>query len=102
MLHKCRLHRVQMARLSQSFNRCNLIDRRGMHDRQRQAAIDSAAIHMHRTGSALAMVAAFLSPRKIQVLAQAIEQRRTWIECQSVIRTIDSQCNRYSALGFRD
>jgi len=63
-----------------------------VHDRQRQAGIDVAAIDEHDTGPALAAVAVL--PRGAQAggLAQRIEQGDARFERQRVALAIDVQC----------
>ena len=50
---------------------------------------------MHRARAALAVIAALLGAGQMQVLAQAIEQRRARIEFKRVILAVNFQVNVY-------
>jgi hypothetical protein len=45
-----------------------------LHDRQRQAGIDAAAVDQNRAGAALPMVAALFGAGQTEMVAQRIEQ----------------------------
>jgi hypothetical protein len=77
VLHKSVLHRMQIVRSADTFNRCDL----GvlLHHGKRQAVIDPTAVHMDCAGTALAMVATFLGPGQMQGLAQRVQQGSSWI-----------------------
>jgi hypothetical protein len=51
-----------------------------VHDREREAGVDSSAVEQNRASAALAVITAFLCPRQVQVFAECIEQRRAWIQ----------------------
>jgi hypothetical protein len=59
MPHEGRLHRVQVAGLAQPLDRQDLGAL--VHNGERQAGIDPPPIHQHGTGTALAVIAAFLA-----------------------------------------
>src|SRR5258707_7429053 len=58
MVHKCRLHWVEIAVFFQTLDGRDFIA--GMHHSERQAAIDTLSIDDHRASAALALVAALL------------------------------------------
>ena len=51
-----------------------------VHHGEGQAGIDAPAVHQHRAGAALAVVAALLGAGEAQVFAQGVEQRGARIE----------------------
>jgi hypothetical protein len=65
------LHGMQVAGLAQAFNGGDLVAL--VHDGQREAGVDAAAVHVDGTGSALAVVTAFLGAGETDGLAQAVE-----------------------------
>src|ERR1700739_3794538 len=58
VLDKCCLHGVQIFRLSNAFNRGDLVAL--VHHCEGEAAVHAAAVHMHGACATLAVVAAFL------------------------------------------
>ena len=64
-----------------------------MHDRQRETGVDAPAVHQHRAGAALAVVATFLGARQLQVLAQCVEQRGAGVQLQRLVFAIHVQRN---------
>jgi hypothetical protein len=64
-----------------------------VHDRQRQASVDPAAIGDYSAGIALALIAPLLAACQMQALAQCVEQRRARIEAKRIIPAIDPQLN---------
>ena len=62
-----------------------------VHGGEAQARIHAPAVDMHRARAALAVVASFLRSGQMQVLAEAIEQRRARIELQIVLLAVHTQ-----------
>jgi hypothetical protein len=103
------LHRVQFVRGAQPFDGGDL--RARVHHRQGQAGIDAAAVHQHRAGTALAVVAAFLGAGQVQVLAQCIQQGDAGVQLQRARLAVDLEghlgghrcaCAGGVSLGFCD
>ena len=67
------LQRVQDFALGQALNGRDFFALG--HHGQREAAVHAAAVDQHRAGAALAVVAAFLRARQVEVFAQRVEQR---------------------------
>ncbi|MNC56695.1 hypothetical protein D3C75_1063120 [compost metagenome] len=80
MLDEGRLHRVQPVWRAEAFDGGDL--RALVHHRQRQAGIDAPAVHQHRAGTALAVVAALLAAGQVQVLTQGVEQGDAGVQPQ--------------------
>src|SRR3978361_651142 len=78
MLHEGGLHRMQLFRRAQSFDRGDAGAL--MHDREREAGIDAPPVDDYRAGAALPLIAALFGAGHLQVLAQRIEQRSPGIE----------------------
>ena len=76
------LHGMQMIRLADALDGRDLIRR--VHHGKRQARVHALAVHMHRAGAALAVIAALLGAGQVQVFAQAIEQRGPRIDAQRI------------------
>ena len=68
---ECRLHRMQIFRLTNPFDRRDLVA--FMHDREAETRIHPPAIDVHRAGTALSVVAAFFRSGQMQMFAQAVE-----------------------------
>ncbi len=66
-----------------------------------EAGIDAPAVHEHRARAALAVVAALLGAREVQVLAQRVEQRHARVEHQLVHAPIHAQAHRDRRSGPR-
>ncbi len=62
-----------------------------MHDCQRQAGVEPAAIHQHGTGAALPVIAAFFRAGKLQVFPQRIQQGGTGIHLELLTFAVDAQ-----------
>src|SRR5205823_4901536 len=69
------------------------------HHAQREAGVDAFAVDQDRAGPALAVVAALLRPRELEVLAQRVEQRRPRRELQSDGRAVEVERDRVAFLG---
>ncbi len=98
MLHKRRLHRVQIARLPEAFDRRDLV--LFMHRGKRQAGVHAPAIDVHRARAALAMIAALLGAGQVRALTQRIQQRRTRIHLHLQRLAIHAQIQRNGALDL--
>ena len=83
------LQRMELLALRQAFDGRDLapLDERS----KRKARFHALAVHQHRAGTALAEAAAFLGACQMQMLTKGIEQRRTSIERQPVLGSIDAQ-----------
>ncbi len=89
---KGRLHRMQVAGLAKPLDRGDLVAL--VHDGQRQAGVDAAAVHVDGAGSALAMVAALLSAGQADGLAQAVEERRAGVNVKIELFAVNLEADR--------
>jgi hypothetical protein len=89
MIDERLLHRVELPTPGKALDRGDA--RALQHDGQGQARIDAAAVDQHRTGAALAVIAALFGARQVEVLAQRIEQRRPSVDIERVARLIHRQ-----------
>lgn len=87
MLDERGLHRVKIAGPPETFDGRDLLS--FMHDRECQAGIDAAAIDDDGAGAALAVIAAFLRPSEMEVLAQRIEKGGPVIQRQMLRFSVD-------------
>jgi hypothetical protein len=62
-----------------------------VHQGERQAGINAASVDNDRAGSALAVIATFFSPGKMQVLAKGVEQRRPGVNLKHTIGPVHSE-----------
>jgi len=76
-------------RRSQPFDGYDLVT--FVHDREREAGVDPAAVEQHRAGAALPVVAALLGTRQVEMFAQRVEQRRTRVQVDVPHTTVDGQ-----------
>lgn len=97
MLQKCSLLRIELPFFCQTFDGGDLIAL--MHDREGQARIDSPAVHMHRAGSTLPVVATFLRSEEPEIFSQRIQQRNAWLDLQMLYCVVDFQRNFHRAFG---
>ena len=65
-----------------------------VHDGKGQARIDAPPVDENGAGAALALIAAFLCPGQVEMLAQQIKQRRARIEHQCMKSAVDGQAHR--------
>ena len=72
VLHKGRLHGVQIVRLSQAFDGRDLVAL--VHYGERKTAVHAPPVDVHGACAALAMVAALLGAGQVQAFAQRVEQ----------------------------
>ena len=79
VLHEGRLHRMQVVRAVPSPSIVVMLVA-FVHDGERQAGIDPAAVDDHGAGAALALIAALLGAGEMEVLAQRVQQRGARIE----------------------
>src|SRR5215469_16049653 len=89
MAHERGLHRMESVLLGQALDGGDLVTI--MHHRERQAAIDALSVDDDRAGAALSLVAALLRAGQPEILAQRIEQRRTRIEIEGIIPSVDRE-----------
>jgi hypothetical protein len=75
MLHERSLHTMQMA---QALNVGDLVS--GAHDGERQAGVNTEAVHIYGASTAQAAVTFLFGSGKIEILAQAIQQSGSRIE----------------------
>jgi hypothetical protein len=88
-LDESRLQRMELAALREAFDGRDLAP---VHEGgKREARLHALAVHQHRAGAALAETAAFLGARKMQVLAQGVEQGGARIERQPMLGPVDAQ-----------
>ena len=100
VLHKGRLHRVQIAGLTDAFDGGDLVAL--VHHGEGKAAVDAAAVDVDRAGAALAVVAAFLGAGEVDALAEGVEQRGARVEiAQGVVLAVDAQCDVACAARLR-
>ena len=59
-----------------------------VHRGEGQAGVDPGAVHQHRAGAALAVVAALLGAGQPQVMAQRVQQRSARIDVEAVGRAV--------------
>jgi len=99
VLKESRLYRVKLAVFLEPFNSRDFISL--VHDGERQAGIDAAAVHVNCAGAALAVIASFLSAEQRQVFAQSIEQRDPRLQSQAVLAAVDLEGHRDGFGGLR-
>jgi hypothetical protein len=83
---------AQVLRRSQPLDGGDLIAL--VHHRQRQTRVDAHAVHQHRAGAALAVVAALFRALQIEVLAERVEQGGAEIKLERANRAIDGEADR--------
>ena len=64
-----------------------------MHHREAEAGIDALAVHQHRAGATLAMVAPLFHTGKVEMFTQRVEQRRPRVEIELLASPIDGKSN---------
>ena len=72
-----------------------------VHQRQAQARVHPAAVHVHGARAALPVVAALLRAGEGDGLAEAVEQRRPRVDAEPVLLAVDAQRDRDRALDAR-
>src|SRR4029450_3666207 len=82
---------MERLRRSQPFDGYDLVT--FVHDREREARVDPAAVDQHRAGAALSVVAALFGTRQVEMFAQRVEQRRTRVQVEVPHTTVDGQCD---------
>jgi hypothetical protein len=73
-----RLHRVEVVGPAEPLDRRDRVAL--VHGGETQAGVNAHAVHQHRAGAAMAVVAALLGAGEMQVLAQSVEQRDARVE----------------------
>jgi hypothetical protein len=97
MLHKSSLHKLQMAGLAQALNVGDLVS--GAHDGERQAGVNTEAVHIYGASAAQAAVTFLFGSGKIEILAQAIQQSGSRIELDLVRFAVHTKCERDHVAG---
>ena len=72
-----------------------------VHDGQREARVDPAAIDEDGARAALAVIAAFLAAGELQVFAQRVEQRHARVELEGLLRAVDLKIDAEQIGGAR-
>src|SRR5215211_7843323 len=98
MGNECCLHRMQLVGHSETFNRRDLISL--MNQSKAEAGVYAFAVHMHRTGATLTVVAALLRSGQMEDFAQAIEQRGSRVDAELVLPSIDMQADCHGSRPF--
>ena len=93
------LHRMQLPILFQSLDRRDFVAL--MHDGESQTRIHSPSVYVHRAGATLAVIAAFLGPEKVQVLAQGIKQRYSRLQAYPMLLPIYFEHHRHCFRALR-
>src|SRR5439155_25098537 len=65
-----------------------------LHDGEREAGIDAPAVHQHRAGAALTMIAPLLGAAQRKMVPQGVEQRGPGHEIERVTDAIDDKMDR--------
>jgi hypothetical protein len=89
MLDEGGLHRVQRAIAGEAFDGRDLLAL--LHDRERQAGVDPAAIGQDGAGAALPEITPLLGAGQPEMLAQRVEQSRARIQFQAVLGAVDPE-----------
>src|ERR1700688_4480835 len=89
VLEKSRLYRMKFASLLQAFDGDNLVAL--VHDCERKAAVDAAAVCKHRACAALSVVAALFRAGQSKILAKKIQKSDARINGHVVVLAIDLQ-----------
>jgi len=88
VLHECGLHRMEMLRRAQAFDRRDLGAL--VRDRQCKARDGAPSVDEDGAGAALAVIASLLRTGQAEVLAHEVEERRARIEVELVLVAVDS------------
>jgi hypothetical protein len=79
--------------------RCQPLDRGHfgtvLHNGEREAGIDPAAVHQHGARAALAVITALFRAGQVEMVAQRIEQCRPRREFELLLNAVDEQRHRY-------
>jgi hypothetical protein len=100
MGEKCRLNRVKLSVFRQPFDGGDRLPL--AHHRQAQTGIHRAAIDVHRTGAALAMVTALLGTTELQLIAQHIKQDGLRRDVEGDRFTVQGQPDGKGCVGRRE
>ena len=90
------LHRMQVARLTDSLNSRDLFAL--MHRRQTEAGIHPSAIDVHSARAALTVIASLFRSGQMQMFAQAIKKSGARIDPQIVFFAVDAKRDRNGIL----
>ncbi|CUX00530.1 hypothetical protein AGR2A_Lc90039 [Agrobacterium genomosp. 2 str. CFBP 5494] len=89
MLDKRRLHRVQIAGLSQSLYRRHVVT--VMHHGKRKTRVDAASTDQHGAGPALPVITTLLRSGQVKVFAQCVEKGRAIVNIEVSDLSVDLQ-----------
>ena len=88
MIDKCLLHRMQVAVWSsETFDGGDFAAAKAC--REHQTGENSPAVHQHRAGATLAMVAPLFGAREFEMIAQPVQQGGAGVEGELVPPSID-------------
>ncbi len=88
-LDKRRLHRVQIAGLSQALDRRHVVTI--MHHGKREARVDAASTDQYGAGPALTVIATLLGSGQGKVFAQCVEKGRAIVNIEVSDLSVDLQ-----------
>src|SRR5262249_30309128 len=71
-----------------------------VHHREREAGIDSPAIHEHGARAALAVIASLLRSGEVEMFAERVEQRSPCVELEVMGLTVDTERHRRARRGW--
>ncbi len=83
------LKRMQRARLAQPFDGRDVIAI--VHHGKGEACIDASPVQQNRTGTALAVIAAFLATGQSKMVPQRVKKCRARIKVERVKRAVDGK-----------
>ena len=90
----------------QFFARGQALDRRDvvavLHDGEREAGVDAAAVQQHRARAALAVVAALLGAGEAGAFAQQVEQGDPRFDVEGAVLAVDAQPDGVLLTGVHD
>ena len=82
------LHGMKPAGFAKAFDGGDLVA--VVHGCESEAGVDAAAVDVNGASATLAMIAALLGSGQMEFFAQAVEQRRAWVEVYFVGLAVDS------------
>ena len=85
------LHRMQVFRLTNAFDRRDLVAL--MHRGKAKTRIHAPTIDVHRAGTALAMIASLLRSGQVQMFAETIEKSRARIDPKIIFLSVHTERN---------
>ena len=82
---------MQVGRVTQTLDRDDLVA--FMHDREREAAIDTSPVDEKRASPALAVIAALFCAGEFQLLAKRVQKGGAQIKREVPDLAVDGQCD---------